>query len=61
MGVQEEIFSRFFSKLEEGNLLPDPTIQRLRELWREGKLASKAEIRDAIARGTTDATENQGH
>ena len=61
MGAQEEILSRFFSKLEDGNLLPERTIERLKELWREGKLASKAEIRDAIARGMTNATENQGN
>ena len=61
MGVQEEILSLFFSKIQDGNLLPQRTIQRLKELWREGKLASKAEIRDAITMGMTNATENQGN
>jgi hypothetical protein len=60
MGAQEEILSEFFSKLQEQGLLPEPTILRLKELWRDGKLASKAEIRDAIARGMPNGTETEG-
>jgi hypothetical protein len=58
MGVQEDVFSEFISILEQDESLPGFIIDRLKELWSQGELASKAELREAIDRGIRDATEN---
>jgi hypothetical protein len=59
MGVQEEILSEFFKKLERVDGFPETTILRLKELWQQGNLASKEEIRAAIAKGIENVAKNQ--
>ncbi len=59
MGIQEEILSEFFKTLERVNDFPDATILRLKELWQQGILASKEEIRAAIAKRIEDVTKSQ--
>ena len=59
MGAKDEILSEFFKRLEGLAGFPPATAQGLRELWAQGKLASKAEIRDAIARGEKNVGESK--
>ena len=59
MGAKDEILSEFFNRLEGLAGFPPATAQRLRELWAQGKLASRVEIRDAIARGKKNVAENK--
>jgi hypothetical protein len=58
MSIQEEILSEFFKTLEKAVGFPEATILRLKELWQQGNLASKEEIRAAIAKGIEDATKS---
>jgi hypothetical protein len=51
MNAQEEILDSFFKELKRLDQVPNPTIQKLEKLWREGKLASMGEILNAIDQG----------
>jgi len=56
MNIQEEILSSFFNMLSELEGFPDSILKRLVELWKEGNLASKSHIREAISRETQDGS-----
>ena len=53
MGPQEEILSEFIHTLEQIEEFPPETLHRLKELWAQGTLGSKSDLRDAIERGKT--------
>lgn len=58
MNIQEEILSSFFNMLSELEGFPGSILKRLVELWKEGNLASKSHIREAISRETQDGSED---
>jgi len=61
MGAQDEILDEFLRSIRHIEGFPEATLARLEELAKDGKLASKREILEAIARGTRDAAKNQVH
>lgn len=58
MGVQEDIFEKFFEKLEEDEKFPDSIVEELRRLWEKGEIASQEKILEVIRRGRGDANKD---
>jgi hypothetical protein len=58
MGIQEEIFEEFFKELEKDEKFPNPIIEKLKELWEKGEIASQEKIFEVIKRGCEDVGEN---
>jgi hypothetical protein len=58
MNIQEDILEEFFSELEDGETIPATSISHLREMWRQGRLGSKAELREAICKELEDAPDD---
>ncbi len=59
MGIQEEVFEKFFRKLEEDENFPDPIIEELKKLWESGEIASQEAIFEAIRGGCEDVSKDQ--
>lgn len=51
MGIEEDIFEKFFKKLEEDEDFPAVVVEGLKELWERGEIASQEKILEAIERG----------
>ncbi len=59
MGIQEDIFSEFFKRLEEDEGLSDSVVDELKSLWESGEIGSKDKIFDTIKRGFEDVGKDQ--
>jgi hypothetical protein len=55
MSTEDEIYSEFFSALEQSEIFPDALIEELRTLKEEGTIGSKDRIREAISKELDDA------
>ncbi|MEM2969444.1 MAG: hypothetical protein QXR63_00735 [Candidatus Bathyarchaeia archaeon] len=59
MSLKEDIFNEFIKKLEVAQL-PTKLIDKLKELWENGKLDSKDEIR-IILKEACENAQNKGN
>lgn len=59
MSLKEDIFNEFIKKLEAAQL-PTKLIDKLKELWENGKLDSKDEIR-IILKEACENAQNKGN
>jgi hypothetical protein len=59
MDAGADILAAFFESLQKAEAIPPQIVERLRELWAQGRLGDKTAIRRAIEEGVGDASENQ--
>ena len=58
MGISEEVFERFFKKLEEDKEIPQSIIKELRDLLKSEETISQEKILEAIKRGCEDVSDD---
>lgn len=58
MGIQEDIFERFFKKLEDDEEFPNSIVEELKGLWESGEIASQEKIFGVIKRGCENVSED---
>ena len=51
MGIQEEIFEKYFKKLEDDKDFPDAIVEELKRLWESGEITSQEKILEVVERG----------
>jgi uncharacterized secreted protein with C-terminal beta-propeller domain len=59
MGIQEDIFERFFKKLEDDEDFPDSIVEELKRLWENGELASQEKVLEVVETGSKNDSKNQ--
>jgi hypothetical protein len=59
MGIQEDIFERFFKKLEDDEDFPDLIVEELKRLLGNGEIASQEKILEMVERGSENDSKNQ--
>ena len=59
MGIQEDIFERFFKKLEDDEDFPDLIVEELKRLLENGEIASQEKILEMVETGSENDSKNQ--
>ncbi len=59
MGIQEDIFERFFKKLEDDEDFPDSIVEELKRLLENGEIASQEKILEMVETGSENDSKNQ--